>query len=45
MAITIEGGITIGPGITMSVKLTNNSGITATVYSGGLSYFSAYLIR
>jgi hypothetical protein len=29
----------------ISVKLTNNSGITATVYSGGLSYFSAYLIR
>jgi hypothetical protein len=27
------------------VKLTNNSGSTATVYSGSLSYFSAYLIR
>jgi hypothetical protein len=27
------------------VKLTNNSGSTATVYSGTLSYFSAYLIR
>jgi hypothetical protein len=29
----------------ISVKLTNNSGSTATVYSGSLSYFSAYLIR
>ena len=27
------------------VKLTNNSGSTATVYSGSLSFFSAYLIR
>ena len=29
----------------INVKLTNNSGSTATVYSGSLSYFSAYLIR
>jgi hypothetical protein len=29
----------------INVKLTNNSGSTATVYSGSLSYFSAHLIR